>query len=44
MTRPRGFNIEWRPQAKSLQKLEAVQDVLADYDYLPLTIRQNLLI
>ena len=41
MTRPRGFNLDWRPQAKSQQKLEAVQAVLAAYEeYLPLTIRQ----
>lgn len=41
MTRPRGFDPDWRPQAKSQQKLETVQRVLATYrEYLPLTIRQ----
>lgn len=40
MTRPRGF-IDWRPQARTLPQLEAVQGIIREYsDYLPLTIRQ----
>ena len=41
MTRPRGFIEQWRPQKRTLAKLEWVQRVLITYeDYLPLTIRQ----
>ena len=40
MTRPRGF-IDWRPQQRTVELLEAVQTVLEEYvEQLPLTIRQ----
>lgn len=40
MTRPRGF-ANWRPQERTLVKVEGIQSVLTEYaDYLPLTLRQ----
>lgn len=41
MSRPRGFIDSWRPQKKTIIKLEAVETILDEYSlYLPLTIRQ----
>lgn len=38
--RPRGY-AEWRPQAKTRDLLDQVDDILVEYDdYLPLTVRQ----
>lgn len=40
MTRPRGFT-QWRPRGVSLDRLEAVKQVLIEYqEHLPLTCRQ----
>jgi hypothetical protein len=40
-TRPRGFVLNWRPQAKTKVRLAQVRQVLRTYvSYLPLTIRQ----
>lgn len=40
MSRPRGF-ADWKPQQRTLARLEAVQAILDEYRaYLPLTLRQ----
>lgn len=40
MSRPRGFT-QWKPQARTLPQLEAVQGIIAEYrNYLPITLRQ----
>ncbi len=41
MSRPRGFLRNWKPQAKSLALIDAIQGVLDEYaEQLPLTLRQ----
>ena len=41
MSRPRGFIDSWNPHKSTLNRLNAVDEILVEYsDYLPLTIRQ----